>query len=428
MVMKEIKYLALLAGAILFLACNKESGVGLELQDDLMDAQFTDTLSVNISTVLDNRRITTEGSNITLIGSTNDALLGKTNVLSYFEVTESTAASADALICDSIFLRLSYFHSSGEPVVYGDTNTATHLSLYNLSEDFVADTSYSSIHSLANETTDYLDSSVFFTPTDDLLTLNLSTALGQEMLDANNAETFADNYHGLVIKAENGNGAIVGIDLIDSDSEIEIYYHSSTDTSSMIVNVKNTTHFHSFTYDRIGTEFSELNAIGTAVSSESSSGTSIVQSGTGLSVLIDIPHLKTFLSDIDPATINKAVLTLHIDNTTTGAINTQTPGETVLVRTEENTLVWDNSDALDIVLNDSSLVASGGANFNYNEAELTYELTIGLHLQDILAGEDYYELALYSNEISTASKAVILDRFNSDASLRPKLEIYYTTK
>jgi hypothetical protein len=428
MVMKGIKYLVLLAVAALFVACNKESGVGLELQEDLMDAQFTDTLSVNISTMLDNRKITTEGSNITLIGSTNDPLLGKTNVLTYFEITENTISSSDALTCDSIVLRLSYFHSSGEPVVYGDTSTATHLSLYNLSEDFVADTSYSSIHSLANETTDYLDSNVFFTPTDDLLTLYLPTTLGQDMLDANNTETFEDDYHGLVIKAENGEGAIVGIDLIDADSEIEIYYHSSIDTNSMIVNIENTTHFHAFTYDRSSTEFSDLNAIGTSISSEASSGASIVQSGTGLSVLIDVPHLKTFLTDIDPATINKAVLTLHVDNTTTGAINTSTPGEVVLVKTESNNLVWDDSDALDIVLNDSSLVASGGANFNYNASDLTYELTIGLHLQDLLAGDDYYELALYSNEISTASKAVILDRFNSDASLRPKLEIYYTTK
>lgn len=426
--MRGVKYLGLLAIGVLLSACNKESGAGLDLQEDLMDAQVTDTLTVNLSTILDNRKIITEGSNITLIGSADDALIGKTNTAAYFEITESTAASADVLTCDSVVLRLSYFHTSGSPLVYGDTNTATALSLYNLTEDFEADSSYSSIHTLTDEGIDYLDSTVLFTPTSDLLTLKLSTALGQGMLDANNAETFSDNYHGLVLKAEGGDGAIVGIDLIDSDSELEIYYHSATDTSSMLVTIENTTHFHSFTYDRSATEFSNLNAIGTEVSSELTSGASIMQSGTGLCVLIDVPHLKTFLSEIDPATINKATLTLHLDNSTTGAIYNEAPGEAILVKTESNILIWDETDALDAVLNDSSLVATGGANFNYNESDLSYDLTIGLHLQDLLAGDDFYKLALYSNEISTASKAVILDRFNSDASLRPTLEVYYTTK
>ncbi len=131
-------------------SCNKTSLVGAELfENDKLNLQFTDTLSINALTdaptpILMYVKGATPYDNLP-IGNANDAYFGKfeSSIYAQFGLKDVTAPifpSLDTAKIDSIRLILPY---AGSVYVYGDTTVSQKFVVYRLTKELKADTIYS---------------------------------------------------------------------------------------------------------------------------------------------------------------------------------------------------------------------------------------------------------------------------------------------
>ncbi len=278
-------FLALIVLA--FTACNEPTPIGDEFIDDadLLNATFTDTLSLDVRIAKDTSASAIDGSNV-LIGRLDDPIFGTSTANLYLQLapslinnfvtgvdldtdtlefaTDSTLAvvnfsiaEEDYVVLDSLILSLDY---ANDRSIYGDTisNQNQSFNLFSLEEslndafldstntniyahnvNFATGENYGLYDVIYNpavnyfETTEINDTLIDTTLYNPQIRWRLPDALGQTFLDAisssennflENDSVFLANFNGIYIQSSNNNTATANIDL--TNSYMRLYYSS----------------------------------------------------------------------------------------------------------------------------------------------------------------------------------------------------------
>lgn len=332
------------------LACEDPSDIGSSLiTDNQVGVFFTDTLSVNTSTMLLDSVITS-GASILLAGKYTDPIFGKTEARTYFEVANLDSLTTQPQRVDSVILKLVYSSAS---FAYGDTNRLQTLAVYPLQEALSTSTTYFNYSSANYQTGTPLGSSTFrASPVVyksekkdtiarlDTVKIRLSKDFASYLasISTKSQSRFKTDFKGLVVTpGVNDNAAILGFS--PTTSSLVMYYTDADNASKSITyylsvgnssGIEQNARFNQLQSNRQGTAVSSLLKIGDIITSAKTNNLAYLQSGVGLVTKMNFPSLTAF-KNAGKVAINKAEL---IINTVPNSITDQTPAPISLVMAE----------------------------------------------------------------------------------------------
>ncbi|RDV11796.1 DUF4270 family protein [Pontibacter diazotrophicus] len=443
---RSFTFCLLLSASILLTSCEDANEVGLGLVEDNLSAYFTDTVTVDVSTVwLDS--VVTSGTGALLVGQYTDALVGETTADAYFQVGLGEAWSLDdAAVFDSIRLILPYSAYS-----YGDTAQTFTLEAYRLQENITAQSLPLQVGSEEASSYFYTSSGLYNTshtkaeaaplssytfkarPTSgDSVLVPLPDEMGREWLrlkqqadlKLTSATNFLDYFRGMRLSAS---GAVLGFNA--TGAVLRLYYSVPSEESILH-------YYHDFPvttgttqYNQLSTDFSSsyLNGIargGAAVASTAAENMAFAQSGTGLMIRLDFPYLTNLLNTVEPALISSAVLEVSpIANTTQYPF--PLPATLALYETYQgNKPIYPLYKNYSIEAVQEAFYAEG----NEYGTMGRYQFNITEYLINRLSGSNYSETLMLAAPASAFTQTVNRLAVGGPGQItqRVKLKIYYT--
>lgn len=403
----------------IFSSCNKASVVGLDVQpeNDLINAEFQDTLTLLTQTVQEDTLIT-DGKYVTngigLIGKYIDPVFGEatSSVYTQLKLFSNAPTFGSLPQCDSIVLMLVYTDSYGKKLRHSQN-----INVYRLAEDLDDNAIYYSHQTKKNDGIDLAGSKTFIPRLKDSITVlgkKLAPALrvqldknfGQSILDKQGSTELATNDNfikyikGLYITTENttgltsGEGNILNFNLYSS--RLCIYFHNSADDSLQYDIALAGSHFMHFSHNYKQSANMDLQKqlYGNSIQND----VVYVQSMSGVKTKIKIPNLVSW-GKKDFIAINRAELVIKSINTKkdTFALNPSL----VLLGVNDSGTGW-------YVLQDQLEGTSyfGGI---LDTTDYTYHFTITRHLQQVLSDKKANNgLFLSSTTSSTTAYRVAL--------------------
>jgi hypothetical protein len=412
---------------LFFSGCKDENELGLEIlpPGDALNSVFSDTLTINTRTLLEDSLRTDELS-AQLLGSEKDPVFGLSTASVYTQVNLAGTPSfgSNFVVADSLVLILSY---SG---FYGDTNALQTVNVYRLSEDMRSDSSYFSYRTFSYDpaligTTTFLPQPNSEVPVaDDTLSPQLritfsNTTDGKKLADSlialNGHSQFSSNsewlnyFKGLYLETANatGPGSISYFNFFKSS--LTLYFHDTDLVSKKydfsLAGARLNHFYHDYAGSTVGNQLSD--------STFEDDSLNYVQAIAGVKMKISFPFLKHFV-DSGSIIINKAQLSIK---PLTSLIPYSLPPKMLLVIKDEN---GQNAFPLDYY---ESTGYYGG---DLNSTSDGYTFNIARHLQRFIDGKvdnaDFY--LLVSGSGVDASRATI--RSGSNLTDRMKLSLLYT--
>ncbi|MEY2924215.1 MAG: hypothetical protein RLZZ337_763 [Bacteroidota bacterium] len=314
--------------------CNKEgTDIGVNLRPDggLINS-ITEELTLITCRTISEDSIRTDSLNSNILGAINDPEFG-TSVASLIMQPRIDESGFDlnGNTIDSAVLTLKYDKAQilggiENVLSYGDLSSEIEIDVYKLDETLDVDRQYYSNFNpvLGSKIGSFKGTFNFFdsvwvkingdsSRVSPQLNIRLNNSFGQEMLDQP-ASTYAsvDDFltylKGIVLVPKSnlasGKGAIVGIDLRNSNTRLSLYYNDSLSTnipvgpSSERINFYSVTSQSSITNQQMGS--GHYNS-------------TYVQAMGGPKVKIDIPDLDAFISKGEKVVINEAEITFTLD-------------------------------------------------------------------------------------------------------------------
>lgn len=429
--------------AILASSCKKpEDGLGLGLQpeDELLQGNATDTISMIMYTERDDS-VRTNGLSNNIIGSYQDAELGYTEASTYFQLRmdgEGVTFEEDSIIVDSVFLSMEYAS------YYGNLQSQT-FGVYEILDTMSVDSSYYSNSWLNFDSTGAQNGIgnliepgfETFTPTpndrtifngdtlDPQLRLRLKNAFGEFIINSDESnlltnEGFVEYFKGFHVRPENGSqmteeGALLYFNLEDAASKVTIYYREiiDGDTIQQAFDLDiddNSARFTRATHDYTGTDVDLSLA-------DSTRGTyqTYVQTLGGLRTAINFPHIMRYV-DSGMVAINKAELVLPVDYY----------GGSSYYPNDELTSLMLNDEGDQAFIPDFFTITYGGSGA-YNVDEKTYTFVITGYIQNLLKGEiAQNKLLIETNLSSVTGNRCILSGPETINRRKPKLILTFT--
>jgi hypothetical protein len=334
---------------LLILACNKKEdgiGVGVLPDDVLLGVNFTDTMTLEAYTVLDDS-VRADGVEGVLLGNYHDPEFGTLRSGFYTQLRLSTnqplftaGAGTGALEVDSVVLSLAF---SGEQYGY---DFPQRYAVHELNEQLYADSLYFSNRIMDIKPQNLvLPESRYQRPAPDKqvivgsdtlapqLRLRLDNVIGRRLFDAVgtdslSAEGFTSFIKGLYVSVEDefippGNGGIHYFNLIDPASKVTVYYRlynrQGADAGfyelrsyDLLINTNSvyfTRSFHDYT-TALPNLFAQLQGDWSTGGQQT-----FVQAASGVKTRVIIPYLGDFPND--SLAINKAELIIPFNINTT---------------------------------------------------------------------------------------------------------------
>ena len=419
---------------LLVSSCNKKpEQIGLELLESEQKFVGTDTAFIvsAYSTVEDS--VITDETSLNLLGSMITNTFGKTTTSFYTQIRLSTVSPdfGDNPVADSAVLTLVY---NG---YYGNILTQQHLTVYKVTEDFYLDSSYYSNSYIEYDSLQEL-SDFYYVPNPEniivdsvevpgRLRIPLNDYFSGPMLDPDNYENFTDKdkfvdfFKGLYIKSEiqsswtGSVGAILYFDLLDANSNVQLYYHNdSVDSLSYTFNINlNSARVGRFIHDYSMSKDETFKQM--IINGDTSLGSEklYLQSLGGVKTLLSFPGLSDWVQS-DIVTVNEAKLILPV---VSSVEDYGVPGSLVLFNYNENgeltpPLDWHEGEAY-----------FGG---KYFEDISAYQYRLTYHIQSLLNGEPDNGMVLFSNGKSINADGVELSGTDRSLSSPIILKITYT--
>ncbi|NUY79358.1 DUF4270 family protein [Flavobacterium sp. MAH-1] len=323
----SLKLFALFILGALAVSCG-ETDVWLD-SDNLTGSNLRlieiDSFQIDMSTYKFDSIVNDSGNRL-LVGRYEDPVFGKVRADAFMEVVPATYYIPEGAVFDSIVLNLSY-----DGYFYNDTLATQRVKVRRLTETIT----------LSNGVDDYYNT-VDFDASDDLLgektfrpriskdslTIRLSDALGQDLLDGIrsdeivSSETLRDRFKGIKISpADDDNAAIMGYSA--TKSYIRLYYSDDDDSSddesdyldfklNGVDEVKK--YANRITSDRADTVFSSLVSQETELGSQATNDLTYLQGGIGITTKIMFPTIRSIKEINDNnGKIFKANLKLRIN-------------------------------------------------------------------------------------------------------------------
>jgi hypothetical protein len=277
-------FIALFAVGSLFslIACKKkETALGKEIYDEsmLLDANGVDTFSIVAYSELIDSTVTAN-ARLGLLGSYNDPVFGKVSAGFYTQVrlaaNNPNFGDVADIIIDSVVLAMEFRDQ------YGPGNYQQDFAVYRVVEGLSRDSLYRNNSSTATGESLIAEGFSSFTPNNKVpfvngndtlppqLRLRLKNSLGEELINSAGAgnmlnnDVFLDYFKGLYVCTENANvpansGAVYGLDLLDADSKLVIYYKQGDTfrTFDLIIN-SNSARYNRVLYNYSGTRLEQL--------------------------------------------------------------------------------------------------------------------------------------------------------------------------
>ncbi|OKL38992.1 DUF4270 family protein [Pontibacter flavimaris] len=451
---KKFNYLFYCLGAVLLLSsCEDPNELGLALVEDNVSGTFTDTLTINLSTVMVDS-IATSGTGNMVAGQYTTPQSGTLHAASYFQVGPggSLAAPAAEATYDSLKL---FLPTSG--YYYGDTTQAVTLSIHEVTSTLSTralpptipnedpNSYFYQNPALYNKTNVAVKPEPIGTHTfaprpvrKDTLAIDLSDELGQQWFDLQKAgdeklkdnANFAAYFKGLGLTATSGN-AVLGF---PAAGAVVTLYYSEPSASGGARTVKMYTfplinpslQFNKFEGDFTGSPLDGLQESGELPTSITND-ISVAQAGTGLMIKLEIPYLEKLKEKVKPEFINKVTLVVEPFRGATTVYPFPAPPiglyETGMSGLLYSPLVTEyNPDGLPLASNfiKSSETATDGR----------YEFSITEFLINKLKNDYRTNLPLYlaptASEFKNGASRLVVGAQNKDIK-NVRLRIYYTT-
>jgi len=426
----------LLPAILLFQGCKKDiSTIGLDLKEDLLNAVFTDTVTLTAHSVKEDT-LNTTGLIFNYLGYLNDPVFGTTTSSIYTQILPSgnILSFGGVQDCDSIVLTLRY--TGG---FYGDTTKGSFaIEIYELNESMSSSTTYYQNHTIDNKHENLTcpvtyPSGFILKPKpntkvklkgDTLLEphirIRLKDELGHRFLrnvnEMKSDDAFKRYFKGLYISANpNGdNGCLVNFSLVNSLSGIQLYYKENGKAKQFSLIVKNpdAVRFNSYKHDY-------KDGITTQTIEEGKEKLYIQAMG-GVKTKVAFPSIKA-LKEINGGkiVINKAELVI----TNIGENLDLYPTPTRLG------IQGVNKSSGNLVIIPDAI--TGGANYyggEYNASKSEYRFRITRYLQDIIWKGNYEPYIYLVTEGAAAYpyRLVFKGTNTADITKRLRLEVYYT--
>ncbi|RDV15666.1 DUF4270 family protein [Pontibacter diazotrophicus] len=422
-------------------SCEDPNELGVGLVDDNIAGRFTDTLTVNVSTVyLDS--VATSGQSTMLVGQFSAPYSGTLESNSLFQLGLGSAwtVAADATY-DSLQLvvPLSGYY-------YGDTTQAQTLEFYRLTSDIQARRLSPYFFNEEPASVFYTDNALYnisrtdaapepfssftFTPrpvSQDTLAIPLSDELGQEWLDLKkagdsrlaDATNFLNYFKGLKVASTEGS-AVLGYAL--AGARVRLYYSETVDgtltarTKDFTVTNSNL-QYNQIETDLEGTPLEGVTRSGGEVPAEQTGNVSVTQAGAGLMIKLEFPYLNDLSSQLTPDLINRAVLVVEpLSNTT----QYPAPATLSLYSTNRTNVPFRPLLLNPLDANSPALTAA------YQETSNRYEFNLTPYIIDQLKTENTRGNALFlAPPVATYIQSV--SRLVVGGPQSVKLRLYYTT-
>jgi len=412
---------------LVFQSCKKEQNtIGLELQDDLLNATFTDTTSLIAYSVLEDT-LNTTGLIFNCLGYLNDDIFGTTSagIFAQFVPEGNSLNPGDSPTIDSIVLTLRY---SG--TFYGDTLNPFNIKIYQLTEDILSEKTYYQNNSIAHKSNNLTYQSQFLLypkPTSQVMVdtlkeahirIRLKDELGLTFLQNTDqlqtSEKFLSFFKGLYICAESyqGNGSMVSLTLTNPLSCIKIYYKNGSEKRQFSFFMSHeTVRFSTYKHEY---ESGDANFIQQVLDKDTTKGKNLlyVQSMGGVKTKIAFPYLKALKNK--NIVINKA--------------------ELVITNIEENNIGFPapyrlsiqgvSKDEKIVFIPDDALFTSESY-WGGTKKDNEYKFRITRYVQNIILHDEFQPfIYLVTNRAAVDANRLIIKGTDTDARLR--LDLYYT--
>lgn len=323
------------------MSCKKDRLIGSEIQPDgYLDAlTLVDTLSVEAKTILSDPQRSTRLQNF--VGQVQNESFGKAKASLYLNFSLSTEniflefPSSDYTVED---LTLTVFPMNA----YGDLSDSLTLSVYQIEEPMVIDSSYKSNAEFRLDDQPVGSETIGFASDEELAALyvldpddstdvayeglqfSLSKDLGSYLLQGigssySTSSDFVEFFGGLAIVPSyadaTADGALYNFDVMSAAAGLKLTYSypfpddpDSTIYQTLVYRVgSSNTRFNKFDLDYSGS------AVETAIAAKTQSEKVYVQGMSGVKTSIGIPHFQRFIDKTDAA-ISKAELVFQTDD------------------------------------------------------------------------------------------------------------------
>ncbi|PSR55189.1 hypothetical protein AHMF7605_17580 [Adhaeribacter arboris] len=427
-------YIFVLALVSLF-SCNDSNDLGTAYEGSLVDAVFTDTISIKASTVLANDSIIGYRIGNLLVGTFTTVQTGTTTAKSYLAVgpTGGTIA-ANAGTPDSVILSLDY----GE--YYGDTTKNYTVEVRELGTLFKAEATYYTNNNNNLEALPNLIGSATFLPTPKKtrtvkdaksgvetkysipVRIKLNNELGQRIMSLpaatlSNPVEFAKTFKGIVISAGSNTNAAIGF-APDADSTYLRIYYTSSDNKKQKYDLAisgSNDRLNQVTSNLTGSALAALHNSGDSLNSGATNSETYLQESTGILTKISFPYLNRFrekLNLIDVA-VNRAELIIPVKD---NAFYLPSPAA-YLVETNKSNRILKTAGLPRVVTEDPLETLSRGDNtpqaaaIRYNKDKKAYIVNVTRYVQDLIYGKQsvYHKLTSKNLLLVPTSRTGILD-------------------
>lgn len=414
-------------------SCQKEIsdvGMGIQPEEDLLNATVIDTFQIESYTELEDSLKTDELSN-NLLGSYVDPVFGKVTSDIYTQFGVATNLSTIDILnttVDSVKLQVRYSGYYGEP----DPQT---FSVQRITERFYLDSTYYSTKTLTTDgvelirpgfetiTPDFSSEVIVGSDTlNPMIIFNLDTLLGKDILNNVSSgvlasETAFNNFfYGLHLSVNNpsqavNSGALLYFNMGDAQTKMIIYYTENGTSKQLAFPVGSTqARFSHFVHDYSGTPVE--NCMNTPSLGQKFYYAQTMAGVRGVLKIKGIDKLK----DIGNIIINKAELYLPVQYYTTDPYTVS-----------GNAFVFYNntSGGASVMIDQISTTATyGGA---YDNVKKAYTFNIGRHLQQVVRGDiPNLGFILNTSASSVSGGRIIFSGQNSPNREKPYLKVYYT--
>lgn len=441
--LRKTLFFAIFLFAIILSGCKKpEENVGLAVQPqgDRLGVNSVDSMKVVAFTVLEDSLRSDEFGN-SLLGTLNDNVFGVTNSSVYTQIRLESSApnflsatgSVSETVVDSVIMYLDL------DTYYGHL-TSQQFSVKRVTEDFFIDSLYYTNSTLSTDAEELIDpGSELIVPDpvnvaivngevlDPLLRIKLKNTLGDTLVAQSGKTSLSDNdvaggfveyFKGLNISTSQmgvgvDEGAILYLDLLNSNSKITMYYRHTksgeedTLQYDFLIN-SNCARFNSVQHDYTGTAVeAQLN--------DTTLGDQFVyvQTMAGVKTEISIPDLMVYA---DSGIVNKAELVFPFEYLDSDPYS---PQNRIFV-------IGLNDDGTTFFLEDQS---EGDAHYG-GVVDLTnkeYRVNITKHVNNVLTGASTNtSLYLTSSSAAITANRIVVNGQQSFSRNQLKFELTYT--
>lgn len=437
---------SILVLTILLSSCDTAKEIGSDLFSVELGLNYTDTLTVNSSTIqLDSTY--SSGPSAFLFGSLKDSNVGQVSSNFYTQMSNvDTLKAKDNSVLGSAKLMLVYSSFRG------DTTKLQTMKIYKLTDSLTRLVPYFSNSEKDHEPNPIKTFSFYPRPIKryiadgdtismDTLVIDMSNELGKELMGYSSitetnagGASFRKAFKGLYFEnSSSPNGAILSFS--SNYSRLDLRYTTPGDTNKYFVPF----HFALSTYsqsevlakfnqykaNRSGSLVAGLTSPGQQLSSILTNNKTFVQKGLGLATKIKIPYLDKIRNNKYIA-VNKAELVVESSS--------DVPADLLLSKLS---LVRGNAGKnrpIRSAYGLSYFLSEGASGFNtatYNSTSKTYTFNITSLIQNVISGRELTDEILITPEISavtTSETGFVGDQINYVAlnSLKTKIKLYYS--